>query len=82
MEHQRSLRGVLKKYARPLSTDELRDTGEEALAKAAAEDWARENVERSRQEASKPASQEGRERPPEIGAPQGYAQESPCKGEG
>jgi bifunctional DNA-binding transcriptional regulator/antitoxin component of YhaV-PrlF toxin-antitoxin module len=42
-EHSRSLRGILKKYARPLSTEELSDAGEKALAEAAVEDWNRES---------------------------------------
>lgn len=45
-EHSRSLRGVLKKYARPLSADELRNGLEDALAKAAVEDWNRESGDR------------------------------------
>lgn len=46
-EHNRSLRGALKKYAtRVLSTDELREARDKAWGEAVAQDWDREGEER------------------------------------
>jgi bifunctional DNA-binding transcriptional regulator/antitoxin component of YhaV-PrlF toxin-antitoxin module len=46
-EHNRSLRGVLKKYVdRDLSAEELREARERAWAEAATEDWNRETEHR------------------------------------
>jgi hypothetical protein len=46
-EHNRSLRGVLRKYATPvLSTDELREAQDKAWEEAATKDWGREGEER------------------------------------
>jgi bifunctional DNA-binding transcriptional regulator/antitoxin component of YhaV-PrlF toxin-antitoxin module len=43
-EHNRSLRGALKKYAtRVLSTDELREARDKAWEEAATKDWTRES---------------------------------------
>jgi len=52
MEHSRSLRGILKKYARPLSDGELHDARKKALERAAGEDWNREDEDPLRNTAS------------------------------
>jgi bifunctional DNA-binding transcriptional regulator/antitoxin component of YhaV-PrlF toxin-antitoxin module len=45
-EHDRSVRGALKKYAtRVLSTDELREARDKAWEEAATKDWGREGEE-------------------------------------
>ena len=45
-QHNRSLRGILKKYAGPaLSTEELREAREKAWADAATKDWHRKEEE-------------------------------------
>lgn len=47
LEHTRSLRGILKKYAtRVLSTTELRDAREKAWGEAVAAAWNREGEDR------------------------------------
>ncbi len=46
IEHNRSLRGILEKYAkRHLTTEEFREAREKAWAEAVTEDWKRQDGE-------------------------------------